>query len=56
MWWPTICALVGADHIIVLNHGELEAAGTHEDLLKTSPTYRGYLEKQGYDIGEGAQV
>ena len=49
-------SVVGADHIIVLNHGELEAAGTHADLLKTSPTYRGYLEKQGYDIGEGAQV
>lgn len=49
-------SVVDADHIIVLNHGALEAAGTHEELLKASPTYRGYLEKQGYDIGEGAQA
>ena len=37
-----------ADHIIVLNKGSLEAAGNHAELLKTSPTYRDYLEKQGY--------
>ena len=37
-----------ADHIIVLNKGSLEAAGSHAELLKTSPTYRDYLEKQGY--------
>jgi len=36
-----------ADHIIVLNSGSLEAAGAHEELLKTSPTYRNYLELQG---------
>ena len=44
-----------ADHIIVLNSGSLEAAGTHEELLKTSPTYRGYLELQGFALaGEEA--
>lgn len=37
-----------ADHIIVLNQGQAEAAGSHEELLRTSPTYRSYLEKQGY--------
>ncbi len=36
-----------ADYIIVLNQGRLEAAGSHEVLLKSSPTYCGYLEKQG---------
>ena len=36
-----------ADHIIVLNSGSLEAAGTHEELLGTSPTYRAYLQLQG---------
>ena len=49
-------SVVDADHIIVLNHGDLEAAGTHEELLSSSPTYRGYLEKQGYEVGEGAQA
>ena len=49
-------SVVDADYIIVLNHGDLEAAGAHEQLLANSPTYRGYLEKQGYDVGEGAQV
>ena len=44
-----------ADHIIVLNSGSLEAAGTHEELLKTSPTYRSYLELQGFALaGEEA--
>lgn len=44
-----------ADHIIVLNSGSLEAAGTHEELLKTSPTYRSYLDLQGFALaGEEA--
>ena len=44
-----------ADHIIVLNSGSLEAAGTHEELLQTIPTYRGYLELQGFALaGEEA--
>jgi ATP-binding cassette subfamily B protein len=29
-----------ADHIIVLRHGEIVAQGTHDDLLKTSESYR----------------
>ena len=49
-------SVVDADCIIVLNHGDLEAVGTHEELRKASPTYRGYLEKQGYDVGEGAHA
>ena len=40
-------SVMEADYIIVLNSGSLEAAGTHEELLKTSPTYRTYLELQG---------
>ncbi len=48
-------SVVNADHIIVLDHGTLEAAGSHKELLKTSPTYRDYLEKQGYALaGEEA--
>ena len=40
-------SVMEADYIIVLNSGSLEAAGAHEELLKTSPTYRTYLELQG---------
>ena len=40
-------SVMDADHIIVLNSGSLEAVGTHAELLKTSPTYRTYLELQG---------
>ena len=45
-------SVVEADYTIVLDHGRLEAAGTHAQLLRSSPTYRGYLEKQGFEIGE----
>ena len=48
-------SVIGADHIIVLNKGELEAAGSHDLLLQTSPTYRDYLEKQGF-IPAGKEV
>lgn len=48
-------SVVQADHIIVLNRGSLEAAGTHEELLRRSPTYRAYLEKQGLTGKEALQ-
>ncbi len=36
-----------ADRIIVMNHGQIEAAGTHEQLLQTSTTYcRLYVEDE----------
>jgi len=41
-----------ADYIIVLNSGSLEAAGSHEELLETSPTYRTYLQLQGCALAE----
>ena len=43
-------SVVNADRIIVLRSGELEAFGTHDELIEASPTYRGYLEKQGFDF------
>lgn len=47
-------SVMDADQIIVLDHGRLEAAGSHEELLRISPTYRNYLEKQGYPLtGKG---
>ena len=37
-----------ADNIIVLKQGVIEATGTHEELMETSPTYRGLVEEQSY--------
>lgn len=49
-------SVMDADHIIVLCQGRLEAVGSHEELLQSSPTYRSYLTKQGYDIEEEVQA
>ena len=32
--------VIGADQIVVLDNGNVEAQGTHEELLKTSPVYQ----------------
>jgi ABC-type multidrug transport system fused ATPase/permease subunit len=34
-----------ADEVVVLEGGEIEARGTHEELLETSPLYREIAEK-----------
>src|SRR5690606_19936958 len=35
-----------AHHIVVLNSGRVEAVGTHEQLLQTSPTYAEIVSSQ----------
>ena len=35
-----LSTIVHADRIVVLDHGQVEAQGTHEELLKTSEIYR----------------
>ena len=41
-----VSAIMGADHILVLDDGRMEAAGSHEQLMKTSETYRSIAQTQ----------
>ncbi len=41
-----IASLKWADQILVLDQGQVEAIGTHDELLKTSPTYLKLFEMQ----------
>jgi ATP-binding cassette subfamily B protein len=45
-----LSAVENADQIIVLNQGEVEAIGTHRELVQKSPTYRRMAEIQGYEV------
>ena len=46
-----ISAVMDADQIIVLDHGEVSGIGTHEELLKTNEIYRSIAISQ---LGEEA--
>jgi ATP-binding cassette subfamily B protein len=45
-----VSTIMSADQILVLEDGEAVGLGTHDDLLKTCPTYAEIVESQ---IGEG---
>lgn len=45
-----ISSVMNADQILVLDGGRIAAQGTHEELLATSPLYRGIYESQ---LGNG---
>ncbi len=52
-----ISALIDLDHIYVLEHGEIVAEGTHDELLQTSSLYREIYESQlGGGITAGLDV
>ena len=46
-----ISSVEDADHILVLNEGEVNGYGTHEELLKNNEIYRDIyeLQKKGAD-------
>ena len=35
-----LSTIAAMDTLVVMDEGRIEAIGTHEDLLRTSPTYR----------------
>ena len=41
-----VSTITGADQILVLDHGEIVARGTHEDLLESSETYQEIVTSQ----------
>ncbi len=41
-----VSTITGADQILVLEHGEIVARGTHEELLESSPTYQEIVSSQ----------
>lgn len=41
-----VSTITDADQILVMEHGEIVARGTHEDLLVTSPTYQEIVQSQ----------
>ena len=47
-----VSAVMGADQILVLDHGRVAGLGTHEELLEASPIYREIVASQmGEDSG-----
>lgn len=41
-----LSTVLGADMIVVLNDGKIEAMGRHDEIIKTSPTYKKLYEMQ----------
>jgi ATP-binding cassette subfamily B protein len=51
-----ISTVLSADKILVLDDGQIVAAGTHEELLHSSPIYREIYESQmDSEVGESGQ-
>ncbi|MDD4081494.1 MAG: ABC transporter ATP-binding protein [Eubacteriales bacterium] len=50
-----VSAIMGADHILVMDEGRVQSAGTHEELMKTSDVYREIADTQ-MSLLEGAPL
>lgn len=42
--------ILTADHVIVMNKGRVEAAGSHQELISVSPTYADYISKMPKEV------
>ena len=51
-----IASVRSADRIAVLENGTIRDLGTHDELMKTSETYRDIYRSQMKQIEEGGQV
>jgi len=41
-----VSSVMNADKIVIMDEGEINAVGTHEELLKSNPAYRDVYESQ----------
>lgn len=51
-----VSSIQWADRIIVMNQGEIEAQGSHEELLNSSPTYKELYQLQSGEGGDHESV
>jgi len=47
-----VSSVQNADHIIVLENGQIDGFGTHEELLKSNEIYREVFQSQTGGSGE----
>ncbi len=51
-----VASVMDADQIIVLDHGRVQALGTHEELMESSQAYRETYEQQIRQSGNGGDI